>query len=54
MVELERLEDPEEMAAIHQMIKRHAEFTGSAVARRVLAQWHEMAHALRKSHAERL
>ena len=39
MVELERLEDAEERREVRRMIERHLEYTGSAPARRVLADW---------------
>ena len=39
MVSLERLEDDEEVKDLKSMIQRHAEYTGSSVAKRVLAHW---------------
>jgi glutamate synthase domain-containing protein 3 len=42
MVRLVRLEDPEEIAAVEQMIRRHAEYTRSQRAFKVLALWDEM------------
>ena len=39
MVELERLEDPEERREVRAMIERHLEYTGSVPARKVLADW---------------
>ncbi len=39
MVELEALEDPEEMDEVRDMIRRHAEYTGSTVASTVLGEW---------------
>ncbi|MCL4302827.1 MAG: glutamate synthase large subunit [Anaerolineae bacterium] len=39
MVNLERLEDAAEMAEVKVMIQRHADYTGSALAERVLAEW---------------
>ncbi len=39
MVELERIEEAQENAEIHRMIERHAEYTDSPVARRVLGNW---------------
>ncbi len=42
MVALERLEDPEEIAEVRRMIERHASYTQSDRARRILAQWEEM------------
>jgi glutamate synthase (ferredoxin) len=42
MVALHRLEDPEETEWVRLMIKRHAEFTRSHLAFKVLALWEEM------------
>jgi glutamate synthase (ferredoxin) len=42
MVNLEPLEDPEEITDLHQLIQRHADYTGSAKAKRVLAAWEAM------------
>lgn len=42
MVDLERLEDPEEILEIHSMIQNHVQFTGSAKGERVLAAWNDM------------
>jgi glutamate synthase (ferredoxin) len=42
MVMLLRLEDPEEIAAVEQMIRRHAEYTKSQRAFKILALWDEM------------
>ena len=39
MVELERLDDPEERREVRRMIERHLEYTGSVPARKVLADW---------------
>jgi glutamate synthase (ferredoxin) len=39
MVGIEKLEDPEEINEVRQMIVRHEKFTGSAKARAVLEQW---------------
>jgi glutamate synthase domain-containing protein 3 len=39
MVDLEELNDPAEIEEVKAMIKRHAEYTQSAVAQRVLADW---------------
>ncbi len=39
MVQLEKLEDPEEIAAVRQLIHNHATYTNSPVAARVLSQW---------------
>ena len=41
MVGLSKLEDPEEIAAVHRLVTRHAELTGSTRARKVLAEWRE-------------
>jgi glutamate synthase (ferredoxin) len=43
MVGLEKLEDPAEIEEVRQMILRHAEFTRSKNASKVLASWDEMA-----------
>jgi glutamate synthase (ferredoxin) len=42
MVGLETLEDAEEINDLYQMIQRHADYTGSQKASKVLAQWKEM------------
>jgi glutamate synthase domain-containing protein 3 len=39
MVNLEPLDDPDEVAEVEELIKRHAELTGSALAARILADW---------------
>jgi len=39
MVELERLEQPEDIAEVRQLISDHAQYTGSTVAAHVLDQW---------------
>jgi glutamate synthase (ferredoxin) len=39
MVEIERVEDAEEADALRDLVERHAEATGSANARRILAAW---------------
>ncbi|GAB4479167.1 MAG: hypothetical protein OHK0037_41150 [Elainellaceae cyanobacterium] len=39
MVGLERLEDAEEISDLRQLIQQHADYTQSAVAQRVLADW---------------
>ncbi|MBI1370543.1 MAG: glutamate synthase large subunit [Planctomycetes bacterium] len=39
MVELESVEDPEDVAELHKLIKTHQKVTGSAVAQRVLDHW---------------
>jgi glutamate synthase (ferredoxin) len=42
MVDLLRLEDPQEIEEVEQLIRRHAEYTRSKLAWRVLALWEEM------------
>jgi glutamate synthase (ferredoxin) len=42
MVGLEQLEDPDEIAELHQLIQNHADYTGSKKAAKVLAQWDQM------------
>jgi len=42
MSDLEPLEDPEEIAEIHQLIQNHATYTGSQKAAKVLANWDAM------------
>lgn len=42
MVYLENLLDEEEIDEVEEMIRRHAEYTGSDLAWKVLAQWEEM------------
>jgi len=42
MVKLYKLEDPEEITAVEGMIRRHAEYTKSQRAWKVLALWDEM------------
>ena len=39
MVELEHLEEAEEIAEVREMIRRHAEYTGSTVAESILDHW---------------
>jgi glutamate synthase (ferredoxin) len=39
MVGVEKLEDPDEIAKVRGMVERHLEYTGSARAREVLADW---------------
>ena len=39
MVELERLEDPEEIAEVKRLVQRHADYTGSTVAAKILKNW---------------
>ncbi len=41
MVELIEIEDPTEAAQVRGLIRRHAEFTGSLLAHRVLSNWDE-------------
>jgi glutamate synthase domain-containing protein 2/glutamate synthase domain-containing protein 1/glutamate synthase domain-containing protein 3 len=48
MVYLERLDDPEEMEEVREMIRRHADCTGSEPARRVLDSWKTAAGSLVK------
>ena len=43
MVELERLEDPEERRQVRRMVERHLKLTGSAPARTVLTDWDKAA-----------
>ncbi len=42
MVDLEPVASPEDEAELRRLIERHAQFTGSAVARRVLDGWDRM------------
>ncbi|HEY9764473.1 MAG TPA: glutamate synthase large subunit [Trichocoleus sp.] len=42
MADLEKLEDPEEIADLRQMIQRHADYTGSQKAHAILANWEEI------------
>lgn len=42
MVELEKLEDPAEISTVRQMIEKHAEYTKSEKASKVLTYWEEM------------
>jgi glutamate synthase (ferredoxin) len=42
MVDLETLEDPEEINDLRQMIQKHADYTKSQKAQKVLADWKEM------------
>ncbi|MEM1290752.1 MAG: glutamate synthase large subunit [Cyanobacteria bacterium P01_H01_bin.162] len=41
MVDLERLEDPEEILELHDMIQNHVKYTGSTKGDRVLAAWND-------------
>jgi glutamate synthase (ferredoxin) len=43
MVKLYAMDDPEEIELVHAMIKRHAEYTRSQLAWKVLALWDELA-----------
>jgi glutamate synthase domain-containing protein 3 len=38
-VELESLSETEDIELVHQLVKKHAEFTGSSVAKALLADW---------------
>jgi glutamate synthase (ferredoxin) len=42
MVQLYGLEEADEVHFVHEMVRRHAEFTGSARARQVLADWEQL------------
>jgi glutamate synthase (ferredoxin) len=42
MVALYPLDDPEEIDIVHAMVRRHAEYTGSARARAVLVAWEQL------------
>jgi glutamate synthase (ferredoxin) len=42
MVDLERLELPEEVALVRGLVARHVDLTGSAIGRRVLDAWAAM------------
>jgi glutamate synthase domain-containing protein 3 len=61
MVALEPLAASDDIALVRRMLRRHAEFTGSPVAERVLAHWHDylprlikvMPHDLRHALLER-
>ena len=39
LADLERLEDPEDIALLRQLVEDHLEYTGSAPARNILADW---------------
>ena len=39
---LDRLDDPEEISELRQMVQRHADYTHSKLAQRVLADWDQM------------
>ncbi len=42
MVNLEKLEDPEEIQELHQMLENHVRYTNSTKATQVLANWEDM------------
>lgn len=42
MVDLKKLEDREEIKQVHDLIRRHYEYTGSLLAKRVLDNWTDM------------
>ena len=42
MVTLEKLEDPEEINAVEQMLRRHIKHTGSRLAESILVRWNAM------------
>jgi len=48
MVDLEELKDVEEVLTVHAMIQRHAQYTGSDLARRVLDNWDALVPKFRK------
>jgi len=39
MVELDKLEEPEDLDLVRGLIERHREYTGSEVAKRMLSEW---------------
>ncbi len=41
MVDIETLNEPEEIQEVHQLIERHAEYTGSRRAKHILAHWEQ-------------
>jgi glutamate synthase domain-containing protein 3 len=43
MVELEKLEEPEDLDLVRGLIERHFEYTASDVAKRMLAEWPDVA-----------
>jgi glutamate synthase (ferredoxin) len=43
MVGLEKLEDPEEIKDLKQLIQQHVDYTESAIGERVLADWNAIA-----------
>ena len=54
MVDLERLDQPDEVALVRDLIARHVALTGSAIGQRVLDAWATDAAAVRGGHAARL
>jgi glutamate synthase (NADPH/NADH) large chain len=42
MVDLKKLEDREEIKQVHDLIRRHYEYTGSLLAKRILESWTDM------------
>ena len=48
MVDMERLDDPQDLAFLERMIQRHVELTQSAVGARVLARWADAVRAFVK------
>jgi glutamate synthase (ferredoxin) len=42
MVDIERLDQPEEIALVRELIQRHAEYTGSTYAAGILRDWIDM------------
>ena len=54
MVGLEKLEDAEEIEELRQMIQRHADYTKSQRACKILALWERMRAEIRQGHAEGL
>ena len=54
MVDLERLEQPDEVALVRDLIARHVALTGSAIGQRVLDAWPISAAAVRGRDAARL
>jgi glutamate synthase domain-containing protein 3 len=61
MVALEEVSAPDDLALLHRLIDDHVRWTGSALAGRILAHWHDylprfvkvMPHDLRRVLAER-
>ena len=54
MVDLERLDQPDEVALVRDLIARHVALTGSGIGRRLLDNWAGGAAAVRRRHAARL